>query len=250
MFHNHTTIEKLTAEVLINITALLDVASILQLSLSAKAFRHLIKDELVFRRLTERDYRVTDKQPEQSWVDVYKQKRLDQEETVTEEIVQQVTTTTTTTTTVQEEEEEEIIDTTEESATVQEPVKEVSIAAITQENATVEQVTAKVQEQPEQPEQLTEPIIEEVKSEEFKIESEPATKTPVENTESSSECPHLENVSDSINEIKRIIYKIENPPLCDLCLSNTSSYLNMSDSCHTEGIVYKILEKKGNKLLI
>lgn len=291
MFNSHTTIEKLTAEVLVNITSFLDVTSILQLSLSAKAFRHLIKDELVFRRLTERDYRVTDKQPEQTWLDLYKQKKLEGNKSVVqgeeeEQVTTTITTTATTTTTV-EEQQVEAMDTTEESFAItqepiekiiapaveetiiapvieettqeptaeetteepiveetvipQEPIEEVTVASITSPTpeTAAEEEEVKAETNESQPEETV--AEEEIITEELKVESEPATNTtaPVEEEQilgsSGGDCPHLDKVSDSINEIKRIIYKNEKQSICDLCLSRTSSYLNMSDSCHTEG---------------
>lgn len=171
MFTSQTSIEKLTTEVLINITSFLNVTSILQLSLTSKALSHLIKDELVFKRLAERDYQVTEKEPDQSWLELYKQR----------------------------------------SSTVAEP----QVADTTQEEqqAIVEDVVMETVEQ-----------------------DIPATSVATE-TEGQS-CPHLEQLSDSVNEIKRIIYKSGHTSLCDLCLSQTGAYLNMSDNCHNEGSIH------------
>ncbi|KAI8061361.1 hypothetical protein BDF21DRAFT_429381 [Thamnidium elegans] len=166
MFTSQTSIEKLTTEVLIDITSFLNVTSILQLSLTSKAFSHLIKDELVFKRLAERDYHVTEKEPDQSWLELYKQRSS----TVAEP---QVTNTT------QE----------EQQAIVEDVVME------TVEQDIPASVTTETEDQP---------------------------------------CPHLEQLSDSVNEIKRIIYKSGHTSLCDLCLSQTGAYLNMSDNCHNE----------------
>ncbi|KAI8076605.1 uncharacterized protein B0P05DRAFT_545109 [Gilbertella persicaria] len=73
MFNNKASIENLTAEVLIHITRYLPLETILQFSLTCKTFSHLIKDELVFRQLAERDFSVSDKTTEQSWLNYYKE---------------------------------------------------------------------------------------------------------------------------------------------------------------------------------
>lgn len=74
MFNNNKSLlEKLRAEVLVNVASFLDLASILQLSLTAKSFCHLIKDELLFKYLSERDHHVTEKSSEQTWLNIYKQ---------------------------------------------------------------------------------------------------------------------------------------------------------------------------------
>lgn len=244
MFSSHTAIEKLNAEALINISSFLDVASLLQFSLSAKAFRHLIRDELVFRRLVERDYRVTDKQAEQTWVDIYKEHKL-KKSNGTEPTATTAAAVVTEPTEVQEVEAEDIIDTTvqeatdaavvekEETIVTQTIVEEqttTTTATATEEATVTEQVVAEKTETPseQQQEQQQQPVVEAVE----KIEQVPSTTT------SSTDCPHLEKVSDSINEIKRILYNNKSESLCDLCLSKTSSYLNMSDSCHNEGKCY------------
>ncbi|KAL7318378.1 hypothetical protein PS15m_004604 [Mucor circinelloides] len=74
MFNNsETLLQKLTTEMLVNVASFLDLASILQFSLTGKPYSHLIKDELLFKQLNERDFRVSEKSPEQTWLDVYKQ---------------------------------------------------------------------------------------------------------------------------------------------------------------------------------
>ncbi|KAI8641019.1 hypothetical protein BD408DRAFT_418950 [Parasitella parasitica] len=65
-------LEKLTAEALVNVASFLDLASILQLSLTGKPFCHLIRDELVFKQLNKRAFHVIEKGPEQTWLSVYK----------------------------------------------------------------------------------------------------------------------------------------------------------------------------------
>lgn len=214
MFNSHTAIEKLNAEVLINITSFLDVASLLQFSLSAKAFRHLIRDELVFRRLVERDYRVTTKPSEKTWVDIYKEHKANgvSNQVATEQVA------------MTEEEGEDIIDTT----TVQEDVSKV---VVEQEETVITQTIVEKEEE----QTINEPSTEVTEAIEPVV-----TEVITEESNGSTDCPHLEKVSDSINEIKRILYNNKSESLCDLCLSKTSSYLNMSDSCHTEGeLVYK-----------
>lgn len=186
MFSNQSRIEKLTTEVLINITTFLDVASIFQLSTSAKAFSHLIKDELVFRQLVERDFHVHTKEPDQTWVQLYQQLQRSQE---------QVTHNTEQDTTSPKEPEPVLVE--EEQETVQD----------------IKENTTLVEQE----------------------ETMPMVETPLSNGLHSEVCPHLNQVSDTVNEIKRILYKSSNPSLCDLCLSKTASFLNMSDNCHYEG---------------
>lgn len=227
MFSSKTTIEKLTTEVLINITSFLNVASILQLSLTSKAFSHLIKDELVFRQLVERDFHVTEKQPDQTWVDLYKQKRSNSLE---EQVTQQ-----------ENSEEEETINLVAEEDTKDSILSQESFTeqVITQEEETTQvEETMQVEETTQEEDTTQEEV---VKQEEEITQEEPTASNGIpeqqETTyiEDNSECPHLNQVSDSVNEIKRIIYKSGNQSLCDLCLSQTASYLNMSDNCHYEG---------------
>lgn len=232
MFSSHTAIEKLNAEVLINISSFLDVPSLLQFSLTAKAFRHLIRDELVFRRFVERDYRVTDKQAEKTWVEIYKELKLKKSNVAVAAAAAAAEEPV-----VTEEETEDIIDTTvqeattddaspsvvekEETIVTQTTVEEKTTTASTTTATTTEPVVEKTESPSEQQQQ--QPVVETV----AKIEEVPSTST--------TDCAHLEKVSDSINEIKRILYNNKSETLCDLCLSKTSAYLNMSDSCHIEG---------------
>lgn len=71
MFNSTAKIQKLNEEVLVNISSFLNLASILQLSLSCKNFRHLIQDEHVFKSLTERDFGPS-KTESTSWLITYK----------------------------------------------------------------------------------------------------------------------------------------------------------------------------------
>lgn len=74
MFDNsETALQKLTTEVLIHVASFLDLASILQLSMSGKPYSHLIQDELLFKQLNKRDFRVSEKSSEQTWLAMYKQ---------------------------------------------------------------------------------------------------------------------------------------------------------------------------------
>lgn len=74
MFNNsETLLQKLTTEMLVNVASFLDLASILQFSLTGKPYSHLIKDELLYKQLNKRDFGVSEKSPEQTWLDVYKQ---------------------------------------------------------------------------------------------------------------------------------------------------------------------------------
>ncbi|CAO3632285.1 unnamed protein product [Mucor hiemalis] len=164
MFNSHTAIEKLNAEVLINITSFLDVASLLQFSLSAKAFRHLIRDELVFRRLVERDYRVTTKPSEKTWVDIYKEHKANgvSNQVATEQVA------------ATEEEGEDIIDTT----TVQEDVSKV---VVEQEETVITQTI--VEEEEEQT--INEPSTEVTEAIEPVV-----TEVITEESNGSTNCPH------------------------------------------------------------
>ncbi|KAG1145327.1 hypothetical protein G6F37_004595 [Rhizopus arrhizus] len=72
MFTNKQKIEKFNADTILRLTTFLDLSSILQLTLTSKSFCHLMKDEFVFKRLVERDFGITDKNPEESWVKYYK----------------------------------------------------------------------------------------------------------------------------------------------------------------------------------
>ncbi|KAF7727063.1 hypothetical protein EC973_008026 [Apophysomyces ossiformis] len=73
MFNNHTKppIEKLTPEILVNIAFMLDVPSILAFSLTSKHFSILISNDLLFRRLLQRDYNITFKHPDETWAHLY-----------------------------------------------------------------------------------------------------------------------------------------------------------------------------------
>lgn len=74
MFENsEAVLQKLTTEVLVHVASFLDLASIVQLSMAGKPYSHLIKDERLFKQLNKRDFRVSEKSPEQTWLSMYKQ---------------------------------------------------------------------------------------------------------------------------------------------------------------------------------
>ncbi|CEI94354.1 hypothetical protein RMCBS344292_08566 [Rhizopus microsporus] len=83
MFTDKKKIEKFNAEIISRVTTFLDLPSILQLTLTSKSFCHLMKDEFVFKRLVERDFGITDKKPEESWVKIYKQLKTGNDQTTT-----------------------------------------------------------------------------------------------------------------------------------------------------------------------
>jgi hypothetical protein len=172
MFSNTANIQKLTAEVLVNLTSFLEVTTLLQLSLTCKAFSHVIKDELVFRRLTERDYHVTEKPAEQTWVELYKELSIKNE-----------------------------------SAKDDVAVKQEETIAAADDNATA------------------------VKSE---YNTDVETNQPKASTKE-GECPHLTELPETINEVKRIIYNSGYSSVCDLCSTEKGTFLNMSIDNHNEG---------------
>lgn len=209
MFTSQASIEKLTKEVLINITSFLNVSSILQLSLTSKAFRHLITDELVFRRLVERDFYVTEKESDQSWVELYKERSNTENTPVQKTVVEEIQTEAAATPTPEEEKIEEEAQVTHTTQGEQD---------VSTEHVPMETTSQEVP-----------PIL---KEEEIRVAIEQ------DNTDRQT-CPHLDQIPDSVNEIKRIIYKNGHPSLCDLCLSQKGEYLNMSENCHIEGKLCK-----------
>lgn len=80
MFSDKRKIEKFNAEIILRITTFLDLTSILQLTLTSKSFSHLMKDELVFKRLVERDFGITDKTTEESWLKMYERLKTGKKE--------------------------------------------------------------------------------------------------------------------------------------------------------------------------
>jgi hypothetical protein len=175
MFNNTANIQRLTAEILVHLASFLEVATILQLSLTCKAFSHIIKDELVFRRLTESDYHITDKTTEQTWLELYKDLHNDKETM---------------------------------PSTKKEPMDEVPAI---DSNTTVKS---------EAPTDQTRPI-----------EETTATNT----LKNEGECPHLIELPETINEVKRIIYKSGHSSVCDICSTEQGTFLNMGIDNHNEG---------------
>ena len=202
MFNNHSSFEKLSKEALIHIASFLDVGSLLQLALVAKAFRHLISDDLVFRQLTKRDYGLTEKSDSQTWVEVYKQQKRLQQQSL-------------------DKSETSILDLTQHSSEADQ---------VTVEDQFTEQVIVETRVE----EEIY--VIPEVGQQESIVVEQHTTQTdmPVEQ-HTNGECPHLSQIQDTTNEIKRIIYRNEKQSLCDICFSRSASYLNMNDVCHTEG---------------
>ncbi|KAL0079506.1 hypothetical protein F4703DRAFT_1875007 [Phycomyces blakesleeanus] len=66
-------IQRLSSETLLNIALILDVPSIVALGSSCKKFSALLTNDLLYRRLAERDYGITYKKPDTTWHDLFKQ---------------------------------------------------------------------------------------------------------------------------------------------------------------------------------
>ncbi|KAG0169211.1 hypothetical protein DFQ28_011372 [Apophysomyces sp. BC1034] len=64
-------IQTLTPEILVNVAFMLDTSSILAFSLTCKHFSTLISNDLLFRRLVQRDYNITFKHPDETWAHLY-----------------------------------------------------------------------------------------------------------------------------------------------------------------------------------
>lgn len=213
VFNNTTKIEKMNAEVLANIASFLSLASILQFSLTCKSFCHLIQDEHVFRRLSERDFGLTDKQTE-SWVDTYKTKQLTKEEEKKQPQIASAPPA----------DSETIATTTEESTTTvsmttaDEGEQQVTESVTTTVTST--ETPAATEEQP-------------VAEEDSNMETDTISNDPA--SSSTGGCPHIVSLADLMLEIKRVLYRSENKSLCDICLTNEAAYLNMSSDNHNEG---------------
>ncbi|KAI9308494.1 hypothetical protein BJ944DRAFT_260155 [Cunninghamella echinulata] len=70
---NKSTMERLTPEILLNITQYVDIKTILALSLTCKAFSSLVSDERILKRLVDRDYNIRYKHPDITWQQLYNQ---------------------------------------------------------------------------------------------------------------------------------------------------------------------------------
>lgn len=196
MFSNKANIQNLTAEVLVHLAAFLEVATLLQLSLTCKAFGHVIKDELVFRRLTERDYHVVEKTPKQSWVQLYKELRNGKQS---------------------------------KSSTHKESKDDVPAdkqETMDSSNATADNHTKAVKSENHNPDLATD-----------QVPTAPITESTTTSSTSKKEgeCPHLTELPDLINEVKRIIYRSGHSSVCDLCSTKEGTFLNMHIDNHNEG---------------
>ncbi|KAI9016449.1 hypothetical protein CLU79DRAFT_796371 [Phycomyces nitens] len=65
--------QRLSSETLLNITLFLNVPSIINLGVSCKKFSTLLANDLLYRRLAERDYGITYKKADTTWQELFKQ---------------------------------------------------------------------------------------------------------------------------------------------------------------------------------
>ncbi|KAI7864056.1 hypothetical protein BDF14DRAFT_1268984 [Spinellus fusiger] len=69
----YVSLERLTPELLLEVALLIDSSSLLQLGLTCKSLSCLLTNDLLYRRLTERDFSINYKNPTTSWNAIYTQ---------------------------------------------------------------------------------------------------------------------------------------------------------------------------------
>ncbi|KAK4519995.1 60S ribosomal protein L31B [Mucor velutinosus] len=194
MFDNsETVLQKLTTEVLVHVASFLDLASIVQFSMTGKPYSHLIKDELLFKQLNKRDFRVSEKNPEQTWLDMYKQ--LNHTDVV-------------------------MADTSSSNP----PATNVSQATAAPTEAAAA-ATATPTQQPAS-DTTTQSTIN-------TTDITPATSEFATQQTATDACPHFKALTEFARDVKKILFKSEEAYLCDLCSNNPAAYLSMHYDDHT-----------------
>ncbi|GAN03939.1 hypothetical protein MAM1_0051c03395 [Mucor ambiguus] len=188
-----TVTKQLTTEVLVHVASFLDLASILQFSMTGKSYSYLIKNELLFKQLNKRDFRVSEKSSGQTWLDMYKQ--LNDTDVV-------------------------MADT---SSSSDPSATEVSQIAATPTEAS--QATTAPTQQPTL-DTNTQPTTN-------TTEITPATSNFNTQETATDACPHFEPLTEVAREVKKILFKSEEAYLCDLCSNNPAAYLSMHHDDHT-----------------